>query len=94
MAPSWHAFRENVFGVFYIMTEQNNTRDSSWGILRCSCLYLLDAGQVLKALFLKEYGWNSGITGLMDNFDFVSFMTNLVTLSPDQLAFNTSGFHF
>ena len=79
MPPSLQNFRENVFGVFYVMTESSHSgRSSDWGVVWCGILYLLDAGQVLRALFVKDYGWTGGVAGLMSNLDFVSFITNLV----------------
>ena len=61
------------------MTESSHTsRASSWKVIWCGFLYLLDAGQVMKALFIKEFGWTPGVVGLMNNFDFMSFVTNLV----------------
>jgi hypothetical protein len=80
MAQTWQNFRENIFGVFYIMTEQSSTgsRDSTWAVLRCTLLFLVDAGQVLKALFLKEYGWTPQVVGLMNKFDIFSFVTSVV----------------
>ncbi len=62
------------------MTEQSSvgSRDSTWAVIRCTVLCLVDAGQVLKALFLKEYGWTPQVVGLMNKFDILSFVTNVV----------------
>jgi hypothetical protein len=74
MAPSWHDFRDNAFGLFYVMTESSHTSwASSWNVTCCGFLYLLDAGQVMKA-FIKEYGRTPGVVGLMNNFDIMSFI--------------------
>ncbi len=81
MATSWQDFRDNVFGLFYVMTESSHSsRASDWAVMWCGFLYLLDAGQVMKALFIKEFGWTPGVVGLMNNFDFMSFVTNLVRM--------------
>ena len=80
MAPFWPAFRENLFGLFYIMTEQSSIgpRKNGWRVFRYTVLYLLDAGQVLKALFSKDYGWTPQVVAIMNKFDVVSMVNNVV----------------
>jgi hypothetical protein len=81
MAQTWQSLRGNIFGVFYVMTEQSSTgsRDSTWAVIRCTVTFLVDTGQVLKALFLKEYGWTPQVVQLMNKFDILSFITNVVS---------------
>ncbi len=80
MAQTWQSLRGNIFGVFYVMTEQSSTgaRDTTLAVIRSTILCLVDAGQVLKALFLKEYGWTPQVVALMNKFDILSFVTNVV----------------
>ena len=83
MAPFWQTFRENLFGLFYIMTEQSSvgSRENNWRIFRYTLLCLLDAGQVLKALFSKDYGWTSQVVGIMEKFDLLSLVNNVVFIA-------------
>ena len=76
----WESFRESIFSVFYIMTEQNEqlTGPKAWRLFRRTLIYLLDLGQVLRAIIRPEFGWASGIVGSMNNLDFVEFLVNVV----------------
>ncbi len=76
--------RERLFSVFYIMTEQNNNKDAkrgSFGIFMCTCIYLIDGGQVLRALLLPEFGWNPGIVDQAGSFDILNLSFKLVSIS-------------
>jgi hypothetical protein len=80
MNGRWESIRESVFGVFYILTEQNEHLQgvSTVRIVRRTMLYLLDMGQVLRAIFLPEFGWESGVVGSMNKLDVVNFVVELV----------------
>ena len=81
MATSLDGFRESLFGVFYIMTEQNNQHSKSitLGALRRCILYLIDAGQVVKAIFLPEFGWDPGVEKIAKKFDFFALIFDVVS---------------
>ena len=66
--------------MFYVMTEQNEqlNRPSNWRLFRRTLLYLLDLGQVLRALIQPQFGWASGIVGSMNNVDFIEFIVAVV----------------
>ena len=83
MVTSFEAVRESIFGVFYIMTEQNSQQSKhvSFGTLRRFVLYLIDAGQVVRALVLPEFGWKSGVESFVKKFDFVGLIFDLVVFN-------------
>ena len=87
MAPLWQELREGTFAVFYVMTEQSaqNVKGSIWELLRYSIIYFLDVGQVLRALYRNEFGWSSSVQSVMENFDFLSFVSNLVSMTIQNL---------
>jgi hypothetical protein len=76
----WEGLKENLFGLFYVMTEQKNQRvgGNYWRVLRCGSIYLVDAGQVLKALVLPEYGWSSEVINFAQKFDVIALVLELV----------------
>jgi hypothetical protein len=80
MVSSFDAFRESLFAVFYIMTEQNNQQSKrvAIGLLRRCILYLIDAGQVIRAVILPEFGWCSDITNWVGKFDVLNLIFNVV----------------
>jgi hypothetical protein len=80
MVTSLEALRESLFGVFYIMTEQNNQHSKriSLGALRRCILYLIDAGQVIRAVILPEFGWDPGIEKIAKKFDFFTLIFEVV----------------
>jgi hypothetical protein len=80
MVTSFEAVRESLFGVFYIMTEQNSqqSKHANFGTLRRFALYLVDAGQVASALVLPEFGWKSGVQSFIRKFDFFGLIFDLV----------------
>jgi hypothetical protein len=80
MVSSLDAFRESLFAVFYIMTEQNNQQSKrvAIGLLRRCVLYLIDAGQVIRAVILPEFGWGPDITNWVGKFDFLNLIFNVV----------------
>ena len=82
MVSSLDALRESVFAVFYIMTEQNNQQSKrvTIGVLRRSLLYLIDAGQVIRAVILHEFGWHADITNFVGRFDFLNLVFDVVGL--------------
>ena len=51
------------------MTKQSSIgpRENGWRVFRYTVLYLLDAGQVLKALFSKDYGWTPQVVAMVNN---------------------------
>ncbi len=88
MSGRWESIRESVFGVFYIMTEQNEHLQnvSTFRLVRRTMLYLLDMGQVLRAIFLPEFGWETGVVGSMNKLDVVNFVVDLVRRTIYPLA--------
>lgn len=76
----WEGLKENLFGLFYVMTEQKNQRvgGHNWSVLRCGIIYLVDAGQFLKALVLTEYGWSSEVINFAQKFDVIALILDLV----------------
>ena len=74
------ALRESFFGVFYIMTEQNNQHSKriTLGAFRRCVLYLIDAGQVIRALVLPSFGWDPGVEKFAQKFDFFQLIFDLV----------------
>jgi hypothetical protein len=80
MSGRWETFRESIFSVFYVMTEQNEQLNgpNNWRLFRRTVLYLLDMGQVIRALIQPEFGWASGVVGSMNNLDFVAFLVEVV----------------
>jgi hypothetical protein len=80
MVTSLESLRESLFGVFYVMTEQNNQHSKriTLGALRRCILYLIDAGQVIKAIVLPEFGWNTGVERIAQKFDFFTLIFNVV----------------
>jgi hypothetical protein len=80
MVTSFEAVRESLFGVFYIMTEQNSQQSKhvNFGTLRRFILYLVDAGQVVRALVLPEFGWKSGVENFIKKIDFFGLIFELV----------------
>ena len=62
------------------MTEQNNQQSKriTFGVLRRSVLYLLDAGQVMRAVVLPEFGWDPGVGAFVEKFDFFSLVFDMV----------------
>jgi hypothetical protein len=87
MVSSFEAFRESLFAVFYIMTEQNNQQSKrvTFGVFRRCILYLIDAGQVIRAVILLEFGWDPAITNLVGKFDFLNLIFDVVgfTMTDD-----------
>ena len=76
----FEAFRDSVFAVLYIMTEQSN-QDSQrrrFESFRRCLLYLIDAGQICRAIMLPEFGWNSSIRTLIGKFDFFTLIFDSV----------------
>ena len=80
MVSSFEVFRESLFGVFYIMTEQNNQHSKrvNFGVLRRCLLYLVDAGQVIRAIVLPEFGWDTGVRSFVGKFDFLNLIFDMV----------------
>jgi hypothetical protein len=76
----WDAFRENLFGVFYIMTEHDSryAKKNYLGTLRCIILYLIDAGQVFRVLVLPEFGWDSSIVQAIQKMNIIEFSVEMV----------------
>ena len=80
MVSSFEAFRESLFAVFYIMTEQNNlhAKRVTVGVIRRCVLYLIDAGQVIRAVILPEFGWDPNIISWVGKFDFLNLIFDVV----------------
>ncbi len=80
MVSSIEAFRESLFAVFYIMTEQNNQQSKrvTIGVVRRCLLYVIDAGQVIRAVLLPEFGWGPDITSWVGKFDFLNLIFDVV----------------
>ncbi len=78
----WDAFRDSLFGVFYVMTEQNNkySKRNYLGTLRCIILYLIDAGQVLRVLILPEFGWDMELVKSMQKMNIIEFSVQTVSI--------------
>ena len=77
MSLTFESIRDRLFGIFYIMTEQNNNiedRPSSTSTAFCTLIYLIDAGQVLRAIVLPEFGWSHESMALMEKIDLVYFI--------------------
>ncbi len=93
MVSSLDALRESVFAVFYIMTEQNNQQSKrvTIGIFRRCLLYLIDAGQVIRAVILQEFGWHSEITNFVGKFDFLNLVFNVVGLTARAYTSHLNG---
>jgi hypothetical protein len=71
------------------MTEQNNNKDAkrgSFNIFICTCIYLVDGGQVLRALLLPEFGWNPGIVDQAGSFDILNLSFKIVSISDSRLS--------
>ena len=83
------SFRDSFFAVFYVMTEQNerHTKRSKVSSGLCVLIYLVDAGQVLHALILTEFGWKGEIVKLIESFDTISLFFEVVTKFYFQLGF-------
>ena len=81
MTTSFEAVRESVFGVFYIMTEQNNQHSKriTLGAMKRCVLYTIDAGQVIRAIVLPDFGWDAGVQKIAEKFDFFGLVFNVVT---------------
>ncbi len=79
--------RERLFGVFYIMTEQSNkeAKRSNFSIFLSTCSYLIDDRQVLRALFLPEFGWSPAIVDQAGYFDIINLSIKLVSISASRL---------
>ncbi len=90
MVSSFEAFRESLFEVFYIMTEQNNQQSKrvTISVFRRCVLYLIDAGQVIRAVILPEFGWDPAITDWVGKFDFLNLIFNVVSLPMRDDNFN------
>jgi hypothetical protein len=72
--------RESLFSVFYVMTEQNNQHSKRIllrTMYRC-ILYLIDAGQVMRAIILPEFGWNPEIQKTVQKCDLLSLIFDVV----------------
>ncbi len=84
MVSSFETFRESLFAVFYIMTEQNNQHSKriTIGVIRRCFLYLIDAGQVIRALVLPEFGWDPGVRSFIGKFDFFNLIFDVVGCTP------------
>jgi hypothetical protein len=84
----WEGLKENIFGLFYVLTEQKNQRGGGrgWSALRCSLIFLVDAGQLLKALVLAEYGWSAEVTAFVEKFDVIKLILALVRLNLVQMS--------
>ena len=84
MVTSFEAFRDGMFGIFYIMTEQNSqqAKHISFGTLRRFVLYLIDAGQVFNAIVLPEFGWKPSVLSFIRKFDFFALIFDLVSARP------------
>ncbi len=82
MVSSFEAFRESLFAVFYIMTEQNNQHSKrvTIGVFRRCLLYLIDAGQVIRAVILPEFGWHPDVTNWVGKLDFLNLIFDVVSL--------------
>lgn len=82
MASGWSGFRDSLFAVFYIMTEQSNkhSRGSKFGTGLCAVIYLIDAGQVLRALILAEFGWDASVVSLIGKVDIINVLFKVVSL--------------
>ena len=82
---SFVAFREGMFAVFYIMTEQNrNTRPTGWGTFRCFFLYIIDAGQATPNLFVgtAAAGVSHGLTRTRAGQMFRALLVTELNWSP------------
>jgi hypothetical protein len=89
LPASWSNMRERLFSVFYIMTEQSNNKDAkrgSFSIFVCTCIYLIDGGQVLRALLLPEFGWDPGIVDQAGSLDVVNLSIKLVRILDLRLS--------
>jgi hypothetical protein len=83
MASYFEVFRESLFGVFYIMTEQNNnhSRRVTFSQIRRFVLYIVDAGQVIRAVVLPEFGWDAGAGSFIEKFDFFNSLFDVVAMN-------------
>ena len=84
MVGSFETFRDGMFGIFFLMTEQNSQQSKhlNFGTLRRSIILIVDAGQVLNALVLPEFGWDPSIRNFMQKFDFFNLIFDLVVHPP------------
>jgi hypothetical protein len=51
------------------------------GAFRYGVLYLIDAGQVLRALVLPELGWNDSVVTFVERMDVIQLLFQMVTSS-------------
>jgi hypothetical protein len=82
MPSSWDELREGLFGMFYLVNEQKNRRakrvNFTMEALRYMVLFLIDAGQVLRALVLPEYGWNPSVITFVQRMDITYLVFQMV----------------
>jgi hypothetical protein len=77
-------FRESLFAVFYVMTEQNSqySKQKRFEFIRRFILYLIDAGQIMRAIVIPEFGWDSSIRTVVGKFDLFNFILETVSARP------------
>ncbi len=68
--------------MFYLVNEQKNRRakrvNFTMEALRYMVLFLIDAGQVLRALVLPEYGWNPSVITFVQRMDITYLVFQMV----------------
>jgi len=81
MASAWWSnFKDSLFAIFYIMTEQNDkhTTGSILSTISCTLIYLIDAGQVIRAVITSDFGWDGLVVGLIGKVDMVNVFFKVV----------------
>ena len=84
MPSSWDDLKESLFCVFYLVTEQKMRHSKgvsfTLGAFRYGILYLVDAGQVISALVLPEFGWDSSVVTFLQRMDVIQLLFQVVRL--------------
>jgi hypothetical protein len=75
--------KELIFSFFYVVTERagQTGNESNFGIMFWGLLFLLDAGQVLGALWLPVYSWSPDILMYAEKVDIFKAVFSMVTLT-------------
>ncbi len=63
--------REQVFSFIYVLTERSDQPgiERRFPTIIWSLLYLIDAGQVISAMFLSAHGWHPDVLLFIDKLD-------------------------
>jgi hypothetical protein len=90
-----HKLREQIFSFFYVLTERSDQsgNESIFTTMCWSLLYLVDAGQVVSAMTLQEYGWHPDVLVYLDKLDtFKTIFTSVKMFCPS-FSYQYLGYH-